>query len=120
MQGLSLTGSNEAAVNYDRAISHLVRFQIEVIEAQVSARAADPGCAMAGVFGAYLSLMSTEATGVAGAREVLGGIEGDPDVFTPWSGPIWWPRSSGRPVTCWVQVQPWRRSRCSGLAIFSL
>ena len=43
MQGLSLTGSNEAAVNYDRANSHLVRFQIEVIEAQVSARAADPG-----------------------------------------------------------------------------
>ena len=83
MQGLSLTGSNEAAVNYDRAIGHLVRFQIEVIEAQVSARAADPGCAMAGVFGAYLSLMSTEATGAAGAREVLGGIEGDPDAFTP-------------------------------------
>jgi len=42
MQGLTLTGSTEATVHYDRAVNHLVRFQIEVVEAQASARAADP------------------------------------------------------------------------------
>ena len=83
MQGLSLTGSTEAAVNYDRAMGHLVRFQIEVVEAQASARAADPGCAMAGVFGAYLSLMSTEASSVADAGAALGGVAGDPDGLAP-------------------------------------
>ncbi len=83
MQGLSLTGCNEAVVNYDRAMGHLVRFQIDVVEAQVSARAADPGCAMAGVFGAYLSLMSTEAKSVASARAILAAIEGDPDTLMP-------------------------------------
>jgi hypothetical protein len=83
IQGLSLTGSNEATVNYDRAMSHLVRFQAEVVEAQASARAADPGCAMAGVFGAYLSLMSTEASSIADASDALAGIEGDPDALAP-------------------------------------
>jgi len=83
LQGLSLTGSTEATVNYDRAMGHLVRFQAEVVEAQASARAADPGCAMAGVFGAYLSLLSTEATSVADARDALASIEGDPDALTP-------------------------------------
>ena len=71
MQGLRLTGSTDATVGYDRAMGHLVRFQIEVVDAQASARAADPGCAMAGAFGAYLSLMSTEATSVADARDAL-------------------------------------------------
>jgi len=84
MQGLTLTGSTEATVHYDRAVNHLVRFQIEVVEAQASARAADPGCAMAGVFGAYLSLMSTEAASVVGARDALAGIAGQgPSVLAP-------------------------------------
>ena len=83
MQGLSVTGSTEATVNYDRAMGHLVRFEAEVVKAQASARAADPGCAMAGVFGAYLSLLSTEAASVADARAAWAGIEGDPDALTP-------------------------------------
>ncbi len=78
-QGLSLTGFTEASVFYDRALDHLVRFQSEVIEAQASARAADPRSAMAGVLGAYLSLMSTEAPSVADARAALGGVAGNPD-----------------------------------------
>ncbi|MGB7050874.1 MAG: tetratricopeptide repeat protein [Acidimicrobiales bacterium] len=82
-QGLSFTGSTEASVFYDRALDHLVRFQTEVIEAQASARAADPRCAMAGVLGAYLSLMSTEAPSVADARAALGGIAGNPDALAP-------------------------------------
>ena len=83
MQGLTLSGSTEATAHYDRALDHLVRFQIEVVEAQASARAADPRCAMAGVFGAYLSLMSTEAASVADARDALAGIAGDPGTLTP-------------------------------------
>jgi hypothetical protein len=79
MQGLSFTGSAEATVNYDRALDHLVRFQTEVVDAQASARAADPGCAMAGVFGAYLSLMSTEASSVADAGVALRGVAGSLD-----------------------------------------
>jgi len=38
---------------------------------------------MAGVFGAYLSLMSTEAASVADTRDALAGIAGDPDVLAP-------------------------------------
>jgi len=83
MQGLTLTGSTEATVQYDSAVNHLVRFQIEVVGAQASARAADPRCAMAGVFGAYLSLMSTEAASVADAGDALAGIAGDPSALAP-------------------------------------
>ena len=83
MQGLTLSGSTEAADNYDRAMGHLVRFQIEVVDALASARAADPGCAMAGVFGAYLSLMSTEASSVADAGAALRGVAGNPDGWAP-------------------------------------
>ena len=38
---------------------------------------------MAGVFGAYLSLMSTEAASVADARDALAGIAGDPGALAP-------------------------------------
>ena len=82
-QGLVLTGSTEATAHYDRALHHLVRFQIDVVEAQTSARAADPRCAMAGVFGAYLSLMSSEAASVGDARDALAGVAGEPGTVTP-------------------------------------
>ena len=38
---------------------------------------------MAGVFGAYLSLMSTEAASVADAGDTLAGIAGDPSALAP-------------------------------------
>jgi len=82
-QGLSMTGSTVATGAYDRALGHLVRFQIEVVEEQKASRAADPGCAMAGLLGAYLSLLSTEEAGVADARNALGGIEGDLGSLAP-------------------------------------
>jgi tetratricopeptide (TPR) repeat protein len=71
-QGLVLTGSSEAVAAYDRAVGHLLRFQPEVVDAAAAVVAADPGCAMGRVAGAYLSLMSTEARSVADAREALG------------------------------------------------
>jgi hypothetical protein len=71
-QGLSLTGSEQAVAAYDRGIEHLIRFQPEVIDAAAESAAADPGCVMGRVLGAYLSLMSTEAGAVARARSALG------------------------------------------------
>ena len=53
-QGLSLTGSGEAVAAYDRAIEHLIRFQPAVVDAAAESAAADPGCVMGRVFGAYL------------------------------------------------------------------
>lgn len=71
--GLTLTGSVEAVTAYDRALGHLVRFQPEVITAIGDTVAADPGCVMGRVFGAYLALLSTEARSVKAAREAIGG-----------------------------------------------
>ncbi len=71
-QGLSLTGSKEAAAAYDRAIDHLIRFQPQVTDVAAESVAADPGCVMGRVLGAYLGLMSTEEGGVAAARAALG------------------------------------------------
>jgi hypothetical protein len=71
-RGLDMTGSAEAVAAYDRAIDHLVRFQSEVVDVAADAFAADPGCVMARVLGAYLALMSTEEGAVAGAQKALG------------------------------------------------
>jgi hypothetical protein len=69
-RGLEMTGSAAAVAAYDRAIDHLIRFRPEVMD--VSAEAAeDWGCVLAGVLGAYLVLMSTEAGAVAGAGQAL-------------------------------------------------
>jgi hypothetical protein len=76
-QGLSLTGSDEAVAAYNRAVEHLLRFQPEVVQAAAESALVDPGCVMARVFGAYLDLMSTEESGVAAARAVLGPAGGD-------------------------------------------
>jgi tetratricopeptide (TPR) repeat protein len=76
-QGLSLTGSGEAAAAYDRAIEHLIRFQPAVGAAAAESAAADPGSVMGRVLGAYLGLMSTEEGAVATARAALGPADGD-------------------------------------------
>lgn len=73
-RGMAMTGSPEAVDAYDRAIDHLIRFQIEVVEDAATAMAADPSCAMGGVLSAYLSMMSTEETGVAPARDALAAL----------------------------------------------
>ena len=41
-QGLSLTGSGEAAAAYDRAVEHLIRFRPAVADAASESVAADP------------------------------------------------------------------------------
>jgi hypothetical protein len=69
-RGLEMRGSAAAVGAYDRAIDHLIRFQPEVMDVTAEA-AEDRGCVLAGVLGAYLALMSTEAGAVAGAGEAL-------------------------------------------------
>ncbi|HEY1698311.1 MAG TPA: tetratricopeptide repeat protein [Trebonia sp.] len=70
-QGLSLTGTAEGAAAYDRGIGHLLRFQPAVVGA--AEESAATGCALGGVLGAYLNLMSTEAGAVTAASDLLGG-----------------------------------------------
>ena len=82
-QGLSLTGSDEAVAAYDRAIEHLIRFQPAVAEAAAESVAADPGCVMGRVLGAYLGLMSTEEGSVAGAQAALGPADTDDSPLLP-------------------------------------
>lgn len=82
-QGLTVTGSAEAGSAYDRAIGHLVRFQPEVVEAAEAAVISDPTCVMVGVLRAYLSLMSTEETGVADARHALDSVKTDVSAMLP-------------------------------------
>ena len=77
-RGLRLTGSAAAVAGYDQAIDDLIRFRPEVVDASAAAVAADPGCAMAAVFAAYLALMSTEEGAVAAARAALDGLRADP------------------------------------------
>jgi hypothetical protein len=70
--GLRMTGSAEAVASYDRAVEHLIRFQAAVADAAAESVAADPGCVMGRVLGAYLALMSTEEGAVADATAALG------------------------------------------------
>ena len=82
-RGLHLTGSAAAVTGYDQAIDDLIRFRPEVVDAAAAAVAADPGCAMAAVFSAYLALMSTEPGAVATARAALDGLRADPAALLP-------------------------------------
>jgi hypothetical protein len=70
--GLGMTGAAEAVASYDRAVDHLIRFQPAVGDAAGESVAADPGCVMGRVLGAYLELMSTEEGAVADATAALG------------------------------------------------
>jgi tetratricopeptide (TPR) repeat protein len=82
-RGVALTGSAEAVSWYDQAIDHLIRFQSEVVDAAAAAVAADPGCAMARLFCAYLALMSTEESATAGAIDALDGMRASADNLLP-------------------------------------
>jgi hypothetical protein len=80
-KGLRLTGSGEAVAAYDRAVEHLIRFQPAVADAAAESVAADHGCVMGRVLGAYLRLMSTEEGAVPGARAALGSPDGEDDAL---------------------------------------
>jgi hypothetical protein len=71
LRGLATSGSPEAVALFDRAMDHLIRFQIEVVEEAAKAVATDPSCVMGTLLRAYLSLMSTEAVNVKRAHDAL-------------------------------------------------
>ena len=68
-RGLAVHSSAEALEAYDRALDHLVRFQVEMVPACVDAVTADPGFALGHVMNAYMALMSTDGAATAEARE---------------------------------------------------
>jgi hypothetical protein len=82
-RGLATTGSLEAVAVFDRAIDHLIRFQIEVVEDGANTVACDPRCAMGAVLCAYLSLMSTEKSQVATARQSLAAVSANQATLLP-------------------------------------
>ena len=53
----------------------------------VAASTLDPSCAMGGVLGAYVALLSTEGAGVARARAALASATERDSVSWPGSGP---------------------------------
>ena len=69
-RGLATSGSPEAVASFDRAMDHLVRFQIEVVDEAANA-ASDPSCVMGTLLRAYLSLMSTEDSNLQTAQDAL-------------------------------------------------
>ena len=73
-RGLATSGSPEAIAAFDRAMDHLIRFQIEVVEEVAKTLAFDPRCVMGAVLSAYLSLMSTEGSAVTTAQDALAAL----------------------------------------------
>jgi hypothetical protein len=68
-RGLEVHGAAAAIDAYDRALDHLLRFQVEMVPAGIEAVSADPGFALGHVFNCYIALLSTDATATAEARE---------------------------------------------------
>lgn len=74
-QGLPITGSAEAIAAYDRAVDHLQRFQIDMVEAATDSIDADPTFAMGHLMLAEMTLMSTDGADLAAATELLATAE---------------------------------------------
>ena len=75
-QGVPVTGSVEAITAYDRAIDHLQRFQIDMVEAATDSIDADPTFAMGHLMLVEMTLMSTDGGDHGGAQELLAAAEG--------------------------------------------
>jgi hypothetical protein len=81
--GLAMSGSPEAVAAFDRAMNHLVRFQAEVVDEAAQTVASDPACAMGAVLNAYLSMLSTERSKVAEAKDALAAVSITPAHLLP-------------------------------------
>lgn len=71
--GLAMSGSEAAIAHFNRGLSHLVRFQAEIVTESEAAIQADPGCVMARVFRAYVGAMSSEWPDTRAAAEFVSG-----------------------------------------------
>jgi tellurite resistance protein len=74
-QGVPVTGSVDAITAYDRAVDHLQRFQIDMVEAATDSIDADPTFAMGHLMLAEMTLMSTDGGDHGAAQELLAAAE---------------------------------------------
>jgi tetratricopeptide (TPR) repeat protein len=77
--GLEMSGSPRALAHYDSALSHLLRFQPEVVAEAEASYADDPGCVMGRALRAYIGLMSSEWPDTKAAGELAAGVSGAND-----------------------------------------
>ena len=120
-QGVPVTGSVEAITAYDRAIDHLQRFQIDMVEAATDSIDADPTFAMGHLMLAEMTLMSTDGGDHDGAQELLAAAEAIAadgslaprelahlDAVRRWVTGDW-----SAPGRCWISSSSRSRSTCS-------
>jgi len=74
--GLEMAGSPRAVERYDRALTHLLRFQPEVVAEAEATYAEDPGCVMGRALRAYIGLMSSEWPDTKAAGELVAAASG--------------------------------------------
>jgi hypothetical protein len=72
--GLAVTGGQEALQLYDRALDHVLRFQVAAFDDAAASVAADPTFPLGHVLRAYLGLLATERGEVDGAAAELAAL----------------------------------------------
>lgn len=70
-RGLEMSGSTAAALLYDRAISHLLRFQPEVVAVSEEAMSKEPDAAMPRLLRAYVGVLSSERPDALASASIL-------------------------------------------------
>ena len=73
--GNPVSGSQAAIERYDAAIDHLLAYRNEFLDAMTSLVDDEPDFAMGLVLGAYMSLTSTDAIDLEGARQLTGRLD---------------------------------------------
>jgi hypothetical protein len=73
--GNPATGPASAVDRYDRTVDHWLAYRTDLVEAATSLAADEPDFAMGLVLASYLSLTSTDAPDLAGARELAARID---------------------------------------------
>jgi hypothetical protein len=82
-RGLAVHTSAEAAESYDRALDHLVRFEVEMVPACVDAVTSDPDFALGHAMNAYMALLSTDGGATRAARDRFQAARFDESVLDP-------------------------------------
>jgi tetratricopeptide (TPR) repeat protein len=72
--GNPVSGSPVAIARYDAAIDRLLGFHDDVVDAMTSLATEEPDFAMGQILAAYMSLTSTDAPDLAGARDLTAGL----------------------------------------------
>ena len=73
--GNPISGPQDAVDRYDTAVDHLLAYRTEVLDAMTSLATDEPDFAMGQILAAYLSLTSTDAPDLAGARQIAANLD---------------------------------------------